>query len=192
MGRPRQFEPDEVLDKAMMLFWRQGFEKTSMQELVEQTGIHKRSMYDTFGDKHNLFLMALGRYADLAERNQLQAATRDDNARQMIRELLESSVVGARDGAAAGCMLVNSATEVAVYNNEAATRIRDNFARSEKVIAQIVRRGQEKSEITVKYDAASLSSIIFNAWVGIRVQARNGTPATKLQKMVDNVMMLLD
>ncbi|HEY4073142.1 MAG TPA: TetR/AcrR family transcriptional regulator [Herbaspirillum sp.] len=175
----------------MMLFWRQGFEKTSMQELVEQTGIHKRSMYDTFGDKHNLFLMALGRYADVAERDQRQAAARDGNARQMIRELLESSVVATQEGLS-GCMLVNCATEVAVYNNQAAARIGDNFARSEKLIAQIVRRGQAKSEIPAKYDAAGLSSIIFNAWVGIRVQARNGTPATKLQKMVDNVMMLLD
>jgi TetR/AcrR family transcriptional repressor of nem operon len=191
MGRPRQFEPDEVLDKAMMLFWRQGFEKTSMQELVEQTGIHKRSMYDTFGDKHNLFLMALSRYADMAERDQRQVAARDSNGRQLIRELLESSVVATQEGLS-GCMLVNCATEVAVYDNLAATRVRDNFARSEKLIAQIVRRGQEKMDIPDKYDAASLGSIIFNAWVGIRVQARNGTPASKLQKMVDNVMVLFD
>jgi TetR/AcrR family transcriptional repressor of nem operon len=190
MGRPRQFEPDEVLDKAMMLFWRQGFEKTSMQELVEQTGIHKRSMYDTFGDKHNLFLLALARYADVAERNQRQAAARDGNACQMIRELLESSVVATRNGLS-GCMLVNCASELSVYDNEAGARIRDNFARSEKLIGQIVKRGQEKSEIADKFDSESLGSIIFNAWVGIRVHARNGVPAAKLQKMVDNVMVLL-
>lgn len=190
MGRHREFEPEEVLDKAMMLFWRQGFEKTSMQELVIETGIHKRSMYDTFGDKHNLFLMALGRYADVAERDQRQAAARDGNARQMIRELLESSVVVADDGAL-GCMLVNCATEVAFRDGEAAARIGDNFDRSEKLIAQILRRGQAKSEISKAYTAEGLSSIIFNAWLGIRVQARSGAPATKLQKMVDEVMALL-
>lgn len=190
MGRHREFEPEEVLQKAMMLFWRQGFEKTSMQELVEATGIHKRSMYDTFGDKHNLFLMALGHYADVAERDQRQAAARDGDARAMIRELLQSSVAGAQEGAM-GCMLVNGATEVASYDHEAAARISDNFDRSEKLITQIVSRGQAKSEIPDTHEAASLGSIIFNAWVGIRVQARSGTPVAKLQKMADNVMTLL-
>lgn len=190
MGRHKEFDPEEVLDKAMLLFWRQGFEKTSMQELVEQTGIHKRSMYDTFGDKHTLFLMALGRYADVAERDQRVAATKDAGARQMIRALLESSVVPAHDHPA-GCMLVNCAAEVAVYDDQAAARIGSNFERSEKLIAQIIVRGQAQSEIGAAHDATVLASVIFNAWVGIRVQARNGTPANSLQRMVDRVMTLL-
>jgi TetR/AcrR family transcriptional repressor of nem operon len=191
MGRHKEFDPQEVLDKAMALFWRQGFEKTSMQELVDATGIHKRSMYDTFGDKHNLFLMALGRYADVAERQQRQSTARAGDARQIIRKLLESSIVVAPENAF-GCMLVNCATEVAGHDSQAAARIHDNFDRSEELITQIVARGQAKSEITGKYEAAGLGSIIFNTWLGIRVQARSGTPAPKLQKMVDNAMVLLD
>jgi TetR/AcrR family transcriptional repressor of nem operon len=191
MGRHKEFDPDEVLDKAMALFWQQGFEKTSMQELVDATGIHKRSMYDTFGDKHNLFLMTLGRYADMAEREQRQATVKAGDARQIVRKLLESSIVVAPDSAF-GCMLVNCATEVAGYDSQAAARIHDNFDRSEELIAQIIARGQAKSEITGKFDAAGLGSIIFNTWVGIRVQARSGAPAPKLQKMVDNAMALLD
>ena len=62
MARYKEFEVNEVLDKAIQLFWEQGYQKTSMQELVENMGIHRRSIYDTFGDKHALFIKALKRY----------------------------------------------------------------------------------------------------------------------------------
>ncbi|MGO2638704.1 MAG: TetR/AcrR family transcriptional regulator, partial [Enterococcus viikkiensis] len=59
MARVKEFDETEVLTKAMQLFWQQGYEKTSMQELVDVMGIHRRSIYDTFGDKHQLFLKSL-------------------------------------------------------------------------------------------------------------------------------------
>ena len=62
MARSKEFEETVVLDKAMRLFWEQGYEKTSMTDLVEHMGIHRRSLYDTFGDKHSLFLKAMDRY----------------------------------------------------------------------------------------------------------------------------------
>lgn len=55
MGRSREFDENVVLQKAMELFWKQGYEKTSLNDLVEHMGIHRRSLYDTFGDKHTLF-----------------------------------------------------------------------------------------------------------------------------------------
>lgn len=62
MARSKEFDVDTVLLKAMRLFWSQGYEKTSMKDLVETMGVHKRSMYDTFGDKHALFMQAMERY----------------------------------------------------------------------------------------------------------------------------------
>ena len=59
MGRSREFDENVVLQKAMELFWEQGYEKTSLSDLVEHMGIHRRSLYDTFGDKHTLFLKTL-------------------------------------------------------------------------------------------------------------------------------------
>lgn len=66
MARTKAFEIDAVLDKAMRLFWTQGYEKTSMQDLVDNMGINRKSIYDTFGDKHTLFLKALARYDQFA------------------------------------------------------------------------------------------------------------------------------
>ncbi|MGG4128868.1 helix-turn-helix domain-containing protein [Paenibacillus illinoisensis] len=64
MARSKEFEENVVLEKAMKLFWEQGYEKTSIADLVEHMGIHRRSLYDTFGDKHTLFLKAMDRFHD--------------------------------------------------------------------------------------------------------------------------------
>lgn len=69
MARIKEFDEDVVLLKAMRLFWEQGYEKTSMQDLVTHMGVHKRSMYDTFGDKHTLYIKALKRYGDVVGRS---------------------------------------------------------------------------------------------------------------------------
>ena len=65
MARSKEFNEEEALDKAMEIFWKQGYEKTSIQDLVDQMGIHRRSLYDTFGDKHSLFVQTLERYESL-------------------------------------------------------------------------------------------------------------------------------
>ena len=62
MARSKEFEENEVLDKAMRLFWEQGYEKTSMTDLVEHMGIHRRSLYDTFGDKHTAVSESYGSF----------------------------------------------------------------------------------------------------------------------------------
>ena len=66
MARSKEFEENEVLEKAMRLFGDQGYEKTSMSDLIEHMGIHRRSLYDTFGDKHTLFLKAMDRFGDMS------------------------------------------------------------------------------------------------------------------------------
>ena len=91
MGRAKAFEEQDVLEKAMKLFWEQGYEKTSMQDLVEHMGIHRRSLYDTFGDKHQLFLKSMELYG-----KQIYAA--------IVQEVMQAST--AREEIHAICMLV--------------------------------------------------------------------------------------
>jgi AcrR family transcriptional regulator len=92
--RTKEFDPDLVLGRALDAFWERGYEKTSMQDLVDRMGIGRRSLYDTFGDKHSLFLRALRRYADERTAEQLDLIERATDAREGLRALLESSVVG--------------------------------------------------------------------------------------------------
>ncbi|SFE24723.1 transcriptional regulator, TetR family [Paenibacillus algorifonticola] len=92
MARSKEFEINVVLDKAMDLFWRQGYEKTSIQELVQGMGIHRRSLYDTFGDKHQLFMDVLNRYTSTLNSNITNRIHRSNSAKEAIRQLFEMIV----------------------------------------------------------------------------------------------------
>jgi len=72
MGRSREFDEEVALHKAMELFWEQGYEKTSMGDLVNHMGIHRKSLYDTFGDKHTLYLKAIDCYKEYIQEKKLQ------------------------------------------------------------------------------------------------------------------------
>ena len=85
MGRKKEFDEDAVLHKAMRLFWEQGYEKTSMQELVSHMGIHKKSMYDTFGDKQSLYVKTLKRYSEMSEQSVKRGMADTRSAKEAMR-----------------------------------------------------------------------------------------------------------
>ena len=112
MARHKDFDPDLALDNAMRLFWRQGYHATSIQDLVEATGINRASLYATFGGKEALFLAAVERY--LAEINRVRIAKLQGNPspRAAIQGYFDDLVEFAiGDGRRLGCMLTNSAVE---------------------------------------------------------------------------------
>ena len=92
MARTKAFDRDAVLDRAMDLFWKQGFEATSVQQLVEVTGINRGSMYDTFGDKRELFIQALTRYADKSAMKRLEILNGTDKPLEGIRAFFDSII----------------------------------------------------------------------------------------------------
>ncbi|MBW4840890.1 MAG: TetR/AcrR family transcriptional regulator [Paenibacillaceae bacterium] len=107
MARAKQFDEDTVLLKAKKLFWEQGYERTSMQDLVEQMGVHKRSMYDTFGDKHSLYVRALNRYQEVIAKRMAEAMNGALSTKDAIRALFEM-VIYPEKGFRAGCLMVNT------------------------------------------------------------------------------------
>lgn len=84
--RPKEFDRDTVLDKAMELFWRQGYQGTSIQALVEHVGINRASLYATFGDKHRLYLEAMDRYLDRIVAERLEIVQRPRATKEAIRQ----------------------------------------------------------------------------------------------------------
>jgi TetR/AcrR family transcriptional repressor of nem operon len=190
VARHKEFDPDVALDRAMKLFWEKGYEQTSMQDLVEGMGIHKRSMYDTFGDKHSLYLKALHRYGDTVAEPHREAVESQKNPREALRLLL-GSVIANFDLDPKGCLAVNSATEVALRDSEAAGWVRQNFETWRQLIADLIQQGQRSGEFSAKVDPQSLADSLFNVWVGLRVQARAGASRERLAEMIDNAMAVL-
>src|SRR5687768_6284787 len=95
-GRPRNFDPDEVLDRAMRVFWRKGYAATSLSDLTAATGINRASLYATFGNKESLFQRALDRYTQ-GPFSYFRGALEAPTAREVVERLLQGSVNVATD-----------------------------------------------------------------------------------------------
>jgi len=123
MARPREFDRNLVLEKAMQVFWSQGYEATSLTDLARSMGLSKSSLYDTFGSKHDLFLESIDYYRENVSSQIRSIIGIDAPARQVIANVLGRAVdrildpVGKR-----GCLLNNTAVELGPNDEEAAAR----------------------------------------------------------------------
>jgi TetR/AcrR family transcriptional repressor of nem operon len=106
MARPKEFDPDQALDRAVELFWRKGYEATSIQDLVEALGINRSSLYGTFGDKHALYLAAIDRYCEDVVAPRVAELDQAASPRAAIRQLFLSLPTRAtRRRERRGCLL---------------------------------------------------------------------------------------
>ncbi|MCF6411707.1 TetR/AcrR family transcriptional regulator [Pseudalkalibacillus salsuginis] len=191
MARRKEFDENAVLQKAMLLFLEQGYEKTSMSELVEQMGIHRRSLYDTFIDKHTLFLKAMDRYAKLLDANLAQGVKRSKSAKKAIRFIFDYVIEGDQD-LPFSCLFVNTAIELASRDIDADTKTTEGFTKAEQLIADIIHWGQQDGEFSSNRDAKELAECLHNTLVGLRVMGRTSASKEKLRRIADLSMKILD
>ncbi|MDN7243888.1 TetR/AcrR family transcriptional regulator [Planococcus shenhongbingii] len=191
MARNREYDEHEVLQKAMELFWRQGYEKTSMQDLVEHMGIHRRSIYDTFGDKHTLYLKALERYEQMVGNSMNSQIKPLDSVKQSIRRLFEITILRGGPGPK-GCLTVNSAVELSLHDDEVAEKVVDSFSKTERLLYELLVSGQESGEIPETLDAEKTSVFFHNSLVGLRVLTKTTDDRQKLESIIDTTLSVLD
>jgi TetR/AcrR family transcriptional repressor of nem operon len=190
MGRSKEFDESLVLQKAMELFWAQGYEKTSMSELLEHMGIHRKSLYDTFGDKRQLYLRAIesyGKYsAEVLKSKVSDAAT----VKQEIENAFDYIIEGNEDKHL-GCFFVNAATEMAPIDKEVDEIVNQAFLQTEHVLSEIIDKGQQSGEISGDYNAQVWAEFLHNALTGIRVLVRTSTSKDKMYRIKDMFLNLL-
>jgi TetR/AcrR family transcriptional repressor of nem operon len=191
MGRSKEFEESEVLQKAMELFWKQGYEKTSMSDLVEHMGVHRGSLYDTFGDKHTLFLKTLDRFGEFIRARLKSETSRAETAKQAIQFIFDLMIEGT-GGINWGCLYVNSAAELALRDMDVNEKTEEAFIRTEHLLADLIRKGQQSGEFSCDYDAEVLAESLHNTLLGIRVLARTSASKEKLYRIADFSLALLD
>lgn len=193
MARPREFDEERVLDAVMETFWRNGYEGTSAQDLVDATGLGRGSLYAAYANKDGLFEQALLRY-----RKRAQAHV--DQLRQpgapitRLRELLVSIVDADLHAAERrGCLATNSAIEMAGRDPRVADLVRQNFAILTRGIEETIRRGQETGEIRANADAAVLALFVFNALQGLRVLTKAAPAQSRamLTAIIDQTLSAL-
>jgi TetR/AcrR family transcriptional repressor of nem operon len=192
MGRPREFDEDAVLDAAAHRFWMRGYEATSVRDLAESMGITSASLYNAFGDKRSLFRRALAHYVEnsfgdrVTRFGKLQPR---EAIRAFFREIVQRSL---SDEERKGCLLVNSALEVAPHDPEFQKIIAGVLVKVEAFFHRCVAAGQETGQIPTTHTAEDLARMLLGAFLGIRVLARTRPEPALLEGLVRPVLAMLD
>jgi len=176
MARTKDFDENEVLTKAIQIFWHKGYNGTSMQDLVDGLGISRSSLYDTYTDKHTLFIKALESYQCKGASSIQALINTNGPAKATIKKLLEFAINDMLDDKQQkGCFMVNAEVEVAPHDAEVNNLVCKNDQQMEDAFYQVIKKGQDSLEITNLQDARALARFIFNAVKGMRVTAKSTT-----------------
>lgn len=174
MARTKDFDEQEVLSKAIQVFWLKGYNGTSMQDLVDNLGISRSSLYDTYTDKHTLFLKALESYQNKGATRIKEIIENTASAKETIKKLLELSTSDLlKDKEQKGCFIVNAEVEVAAHDTEVNNLVCNNDKQMEEAFYQVIQKGKKSGEIKNPQDARALARFIFNAVKGMRVSAKS-------------------
>lgn len=175
MARTKEFNEDQVLDKAIEIFWHKGYNGTSAQDLVTHLGLSRSSLYDTFGDKQKLFSQSLQRYQKQSQDQIMKLLEDSQNIKETLHDIFKQAVVESlEDRITKGCFMVNSSVELAMHNEEIAKIVKSNSRKMEEVFTNAVKKGQEAGTISKQHKPSVLARFIFNNYSGIRVLARAG------------------
>lgn len=190
MARSKEFEINEVLDRAMHLFWTQGYEKTSMQDLVDYMGIHRRSIYDTFGDKHALYLKALERY-EAKQFSKIKSLTQNQKSIKLVlREMFGSTI--REEGEPIGCFMVNSGVELGALDPEVSSLVNESYNRTEEFLTTLIKTGQQTGEIKRDLNPVATAHFLMNTWLGLRTLVKTTSDQRKLTSIIDMSLSILD
>ncbi|GAA1382968.1 MULTISPECIES: TetR/AcrR family transcriptional regulator [Peribacillus] len=191
MARSKEFDEKAVLRKAMELFWEQGYEKTSMQDLVDHMGIHRRSIYDTFGDKRSLFLASLNHYEELIVNEMERIISSTPSIKQTIRDVF-IFVLNSIEQYPKGCLSVNAAIELSLLDKEIGRIVTKMFNRTEDMFNNLIKRGQTSGELSKEIDSDNTSRFLHNNLVGIRVLIKTNYNKKELEGIITLALSVLD
>ena len=193
MPRPREFDVDETLQRAMTLFWEKGYEATSVQDLVERTGVNRSSLYTVYGDKQGVFLAALDRYRDRVVTRRLCDLERPDSALAEVRAYFEGlAEPGPGERLRHGCLMTNAAVEQAPRDAASGRRIRAHLERLEAAFAGALGRARARREVRQDTNVDDLARYLTGSAQGLGVMARAGSSMASLSGVVRGILATLE
>jgi AcrR family transcriptional regulator len=181
-GRPRAFDADKALDKALRVFWAKGYEGATLADLTRAMGINPPSLYAAFGNKEGLFRKALGRYTD--DRGRF---IRDCLAHPRARAALELLLAGSADALTDpdtphGCLVVQGALSCGESADPVKRELADRRAETEEALRERLKRARAEGELPQDCDPAALSRYFVTVLHGMAVQAASGASRKELRQ----------
>lgn len=175
MPRPREFDEEEVLTKAMDVFWTHGYDATSITDLMNATGLARGSLYKGFGDKKRLFMLALDSYLAAANEVLLECDASSGSGREALERVFSGVVeMSTCAGVRRGCFSVNSAIELGPHDSEVGNRLRRYAHQKERTFAAIIRRGITDGSLRKGLDPEAAARYITTLTDGLQVRGKLG------------------
>jgi TetR/AcrR family transcriptional repressor of nem operon len=192
MARPKEFDPTTALDKAMELFWRKGYEATSIEDLLTSMDINRGSLYETFGDKQQLFLAAMDRYCNgmIADRLKLldQPGPAIETIKNFIRDMVRMALATRRKG----CLIANTAMELASHEKEIGDRVASALGDLEEAFFKALQRAKKNGELRKNQDPRAIARYLTTMMQGVIVMYKAGTSTEALRDAVETGLSVLD
>lgn len=194
MARTKEFDPDAALQSALELFWRRGYEATSMTDLVEHLGVGRASIYATFGNKHELYLKALDRYQQTRNPQLLRELSQPGPALPAVRAVIRRyATEAATDGSRlSGCFVTNTAAELAPHDTAAARRVEHSWDHVETLLHSALVRAQAQDELPADRDPLALAHLLLVLMQGLRVMGKASADPTRVHDAAEQALTLLD
>lgn len=193
MGRPASFDRDTVLDQAMAVFWQNGYEATSIQDLVDATGLNRGSLYNAFKDKHGLFQAVMDRYAQTSDVRAILENPESMPPRQTLEKLMRGVASKCcEDKEHKGCLITNTAAELCARDPLIADWVNGAFASMEEALTTLIKRGQKDGSIPSKRKARGLARFLMACAQGMLVLSKATNNAQTLKDITDNALAALD
>lgn len=186
MARPVEFEYNDVLNNAMEQFWREGFEASSVQKLLDVTGINRGTLYNSFGDKDTFFKACLDHYNKLIAKDLDASLNNADLAPwAAIEKYFDLTVLSVSNKQRAmGCLLVNSFCESINYDKDIQKIVRASFAVVRKALVKRLKEADKDGKLKKGVNAEFAADALMNALYGLRVNSRDGKTAKNLTELV--------
>lgn len=192
-GRPREFDMEQALDRAVDVFSQRGYHGTSIGDLARGTELAQGSLYKAFKDKHALFLAALDHYRARRVEGMARAIGAGGTGRERLRRLLafyaESSQ--GRQGRQ-GCLVVESAAELSFFDEDVAERVTTALGRNEALLAGLIREGQEDGSLAAHIDPEDAARMLLCLVQGMRVVGKTGRRRQDMLAVVDTALKALE
>lgn len=190
MAGTKQFDPNDVLDCAMTVFWERGYEATSIQDVLDATGINRGSLYATFGDKKHLFLAVLTHYAERFG-NPLLAELADPDPRRAVERMFAAILQHISDPTQTrGCLFTNTALECPRSGEEISRTIAAWVGQLESVLYQVLLRAQAEGSLDRARDCRALARFFVGVTQGLNVVHKAMADPAVLQDMVRVAMQV--
>ena len=186
MARPREFDADEALGQVMRVFWNQGYQASTFADLMKAADVRKQSLYGVFGDKRSLFLKSLALYRNQVLSKVREVVSETDSPLAGIARVMQYAVrpPGPKDSPP-GCLMSNTALELGRSDSDVAAEVKRMFRAMEEILTAAVKEGQERGEITTRFDSTAIGQSLANTINGLRILQNTGATRQQMQTVVD-------